>query len=212
MGFSKMLSNVHLCKDWQEKVKTFFNQPAQKLRRRRVRAARAKALGPNPTHLIRPAVRGQTRRYNNKVKLGRGFTLAELRGAGLRGLNYARSLGVAVDTRRKDTCSETQKMNVERLKEYLNRMILHPRRKADKKPQVPEATATQLQSSAAVEQNTTRTVLPLPRPESAFSWTAVTKELTGQCVYKTLRKEVKAQNGFYRRMEARKKKAATKKK
>jgi large subunit ribosomal protein L13e len=37
MGFSSMLPNVHLNKDWQEKVKTFFNQPGKKLRRRKIR-------------------------------------------------------------------------------------------------------------------------------------------------------------------------------
>jgi len=129
-----MLPNVHLNKDWQENVRTFFNQPGKKLRRRKTRAARAKTLGPNPTHLLRPAVRGQTRRYNNKLHLGRGFTVAEIKSAGLKGVNYARSLGIAVDLRRKDTSAESQKINSERIKEYLSKMILHPRRKADKKP------------------------------------------------------------------------------
>ena len=208
MGFSKVLSNVHLAKDWQEKVRTFFNQPQRKLRRRKLRAAKAKRLGPNPTHSLRPAVRGQTRRYNNKLKLGRGFTLLELKAAGVRGANYARSLGIAIDTRRKDTCAETQKLNAGRIKEYVSRMILHPRRKADKKPQVLEATPNQLKSSEAVSQNTSRTVIPLPTPESAFTWTAVTKEMKDGIVYKTLRKEWKEQTGFYKKLEAMKKRAA----
>ena len=212
MGFSKVLPNVHLNKDWQEKVKTFFNQPAKKLKRRKVRAAKAKRIGPNPTHKLRPAVRGMTRRYNNKLKLGRGFTAAELKLSGIRGVNYAKSIGLTFDRRRKDTCSETQKLNVQRIKEYVSRMILHPRRKPDKKPQVLEATPNQLQSSEAVQQNTCKFVIPLPKQESAFSWGAITKEMCNEIVYKTLRKERKEANGFYKRMEERKKKANAPKK
>jgi large subunit ribosomal protein L13e len=212
MGFSSMLPNVHLNKDWQEKVKTFFNQPGKKLRRRKIRAAKAKLSGPNPTHLLRPVVRGQTRRYNNKSKLGRGFTLAELKAAGVRGINYARSIGIAIDVRRKDTCAETQKANVERIKQYTAKMILYPRRKADKKPQVLEATPDQLKASEAVQQNTSKFVVPLAKPESAFSFSAITKEMKDDIVYKRLRKEWKEQTGFYRKQEERKKKAAAKKK
>lgn len=216
MGFSKILPNVHLNKDWQEKVKTFFNQPAKKVKRRQQRKLRQTRMGPNPTHFLRPAVRGQTRRYNNKLKLGRGFTVAELKLAGLKGLNYARSLGVAVDLRRKDTCSETQKMNADRLKEYVSRMILHPRTKGskvkyEKKPTVLEATGDQLKSSNAVQQNNTKCIVPLPKPETAFSFTEVSKKMKDEIVYKTLRKEIKTENGFYRRLEAAKKKAQAKK-
>lgn len=200
MGFSKLLPNVHLNKDWQEKVKTFFNQPGKKLRRRKLRAARAKKISPNPTHLLRPGVRGQTRRYNNKIKLGRGFTLTELKLAGIKGINYARSIGISIDKRRKDTCSETQKMNAERIKEYVSKMILHPRKKADKKPQVLEATPNQLKSSEAVQQNTTKTVIPLAQPESAFSWGDITKDMKEKSVYKTLRKEWKEQSGFNKKL------------
>ena len=42
MGFSKILANARFSKDWQESVRTFFNQPGHKLRRRQTRAAKAK--------------------------------------------------------------------------------------------------------------------------------------------------------------------------
>jgi len=212
MGFSKVLANVHLGKDWQEKVKTFFNQPQRKIRRRQLRRQRAERVAPNPTHLLRPAVRGQTRRYNNKLTLGRGFTVAELKAAGIKGLNYARSIGIAIDLRRKDTCSETQKLNAQRIKDYVSRMILYPKRnRPDKKPQVLEATSNQLKSGEAVQQNKTRAVIPLPKQESAFSFSTISKEMAADIVYKRLRKEWKDQTGFTRKLEARKKKAATKK-
>ena len=208
MGFSKHLPNVHLNKDWQEKVRTFFNQPAKKLKRRKTRAAKAKRIGPNPTHLLRPVVRGQTRRYNNKQKLGRGFTLNELKQAGIHGVNYARSLGVVIDRRRKDTNAETQKLNADRIKEYLNKMILYPRKVVAKKPQKKEATVDQVKFSETQPQNTTKSIIALPKSESAFSFTEITPNMQKEIVYKTLRKEWKEESGFNRKLEARKKKAA----
>ena len=211
MGFSKVLPNVHLSKDWQEKVRTFFNQPAKKLKRRQARSAKAKKLGPNPTHLLRPVVRGQTRRYNNKQKLGRGFTLEELKKAGVIGVNYARSLGIVVDLRRKDCNEETLKVNADRLKEYLNKMILHPRRgKVAKSAQKKEATEDQIKFAETQPQNTSRSVIPLPKPESAFSFTEINEKMKSEIVYKTLRKEWKEETGFNRKLEAKKKKAAEK--
>lgn len=74
---------------------------------------------------MRPAVRGQTNRYNGKIKLGRGFTKRELSIAGITSLPYARSIGIAVDLRRKDTCDETLNLNAARLSAYLHKIILH---------------------------------------------------------------------------------------
>ena len=156
---NNMLPNVHLGKDWQEKVKTWFNQPGRKRRRRVHRARRQKLLAPNPTHLLRPIVRGQTNKYNTKRRLGRGFTKKELESAGIKGLSYARSIGIAIDLRRKDTCSETLNVNTERIKNYISRIILYPRKKNDKKPQVKEATQEQLNTPEAKEQNKSKVVI-----------------------------------------------------
>jgi ribosomal protein L13E len=128
-----MLTAVHLGKDWQEKVKTWFNQPGRKHRRRIARQRKARLIAPNPTHKLRPIVRGMTNKYNNKIRLGRGFTTEELKKAGINSMPYAKSLGIAIDLRRKDTSAETQTLNVNRIKEYLAKMILYPRKKADKK-------------------------------------------------------------------------------
>ncbi len=43
---NNVLPNVHLNKDWQEKVKTWFDQPGRKRRRRLNRLRKAKALAP----------------------------------------------------------------------------------------------------------------------------------------------------------------------
>ena len=74
---------------------------------------------------MRPAVRGQTNRYNSRIKLGRGFTAAELKLAGVTSLPLARSIGIVVDLRRKDTCNETLNMNANRVKTYLSKVVVH---------------------------------------------------------------------------------------
>jgi large subunit ribosomal protein L13e len=74
---------------------------------------------------LRPAVRGQTNRYNSRVKLGRGFTPAELKLAGITSLPLARSIGICVDLRRRNTCNETLNMNANRVKTYLSKIVVH---------------------------------------------------------------------------------------
>merc|ERR1712110_1053042 len=108
-------------KDWQRRVKTFFDQPAKKKKRYLRRKAKAARVAPRPAGLLRPAVRCPSQRYNMKVRLGRGFTAAELKAAGFSAKN-ARTLGVAVDRRRKDRSDETFKMNVKRLQVYKSKL------------------------------------------------------------------------------------------
>ena len=208
---NNMLPNVHLGKDWQEKVKTWFNQPGRKRRRRVHRARRQKLLAPNPTHLLRPIVRGQTNKYNTKRRLGRGFTKKELESAGIKGLSYARSIGIAIDLRRKDTCSETLNVNTERIKNYISRIILYPRKKNDKKPQVKEATQEQLNTPEAKEQNKSKVVIEFPKEEPGYEFANVTKEMTDKNIYQLQRKEIKTAKGFYKKLEESKKKNVGKK-
>ena len=200
---NNMIHNVHLKFDWADKVKTWYNQPGRKKRRRRLRARKAALNAPNPTHKLRPIVRGQTNKYNTKIKLGKGFTQKELKEAGIRGLSYARSLGIAVDLRRKDTSKETLDLNAGRIKEYISRMILYPRneKKPDKKPQVPEATADKLNSPEAKVQNTLKSVIELPKKEIGYCFAPITDEIKNKNVYQIQRKEIKTAQGFYTRLE-----------
>ena len=200
---NNMLHNVHLKFDWQNKVKTWYNQPGRKHRRRVLRQKKADLLNPNPTHKLRPIVRGQTNKYNTKIKLGKGFTEKELKEAGIRGLSYARSLGIAVDLRRKDTSKETLDLNSGRIKDYISRMILYPRnaKKPAKKPQVPEATADKLNSPEAKVQNKIKGVIELPKKEIGYTFAPITDDMKKKCVYQTQRKEIKEAQGFYKRLE-----------
>jgi large subunit ribosomal protein L13e len=129
MGFGKnnVLHANHFRKDWQRHVRTWFDQPGRKLRRRKARKAKAAALGVRPLTLLRPAVRGQTVRYNTKLRAGRGFTLAELKEAGV-SRKTALGLGIVVDHRRRNLSVEGKTINVERLKAYKERLIVFPRK------------------------------------------------------------------------------------
>ena len=93
------LAHIHLRKDWKSNVKTWFNQPARKQARRLARQNKAERITPRPIENLRPIVKGETIRYNTKQRYGKGFTLQELKTAGLTPL-FARSIGIAVDHRR----------------------------------------------------------------------------------------------------------------
>ena len=129
MGFGKnnVLPGNHVRKDWQRRVKTWFDQPGRKLRRRNARKAKAAALGVRPLTLLRPAVRGQTVRYNAKIREGRGFTLNELKEAGI-SRKTALGLGIVVDHRRRNLSVEGKTINIERLKAYKERLVVFPRK------------------------------------------------------------------------------------
>lgn len=76
---NNIVPNVHLHKDWQLRVKTWFDQPGRKQTRRIKRAEKAASIFPRPLQNLRPLVHCPTVRYNSKTRLGRGFSLAELK-------------------------------------------------------------------------------------------------------------------------------------
>ena len=77
---NNQLPNQHFRKDWQRRVKTWFDQPGRKKSRRIARVQKAARIAPRPVDgLLRPAVRCPTQRYNMKLRSGRGFTLEELK-------------------------------------------------------------------------------------------------------------------------------------
>jgi len=80
MRHNNQLPNQHFRKDWQIRVKTWFNQPARKVRRRINRVEKAAKIAPRPVDgFLRPVVRAQTLKYNSKIRAGKGFTLEELK-------------------------------------------------------------------------------------------------------------------------------------
>jgi large subunit ribosomal protein L13e len=128
-------------------VRTWFDQPGRKLRRRNARTAKAATLGVRPLEKLRPAVRAPTVRYNRKVRAGRGFTLAELKAAGV-GRKEAPGLGIVFDHRRRNRSEEGLAINVERLKAYKTRLIVFPRK--TKKPKKGDSTVCELHRRLAM--------------------------------------------------------------
>jgi large subunit ribosomal protein L13e len=77
---NNQLPNQHFRKQWDRRVKTWFDQAGRKKSRRIARVQKAGRIAPRPIDgLLRPAVRCPTVRYNMKLRSGRGFTLEELK-------------------------------------------------------------------------------------------------------------------------------------
>jgi len=75
-----VVPNAHFKKHWERYVKTWFNQPGKKKRRRTKRLQKAAKIAPRPVKgPLRPFVRCPTFKYNTKIRAGRGFTLEELK-------------------------------------------------------------------------------------------------------------------------------------
>jgi len=180
MGFAhnNVLHGNHFRKDWQRRVRTWFDQPGRKLRRRQARKSKVAALGVRPLNLLRPAVRGQTIRYNTKIREGRGFTLAELKEAGI-GKKDARGVGIVVDHRRRNLSEEGKKLNVERLKAYKEKLIVFPRKAG--KPKKGDSTGDDLTAE------TTRLPMALPVSYAHEEPRKITDEEREFKAYRTLR-------------------------
>mmetsp|Transcript_23080 Transcript_23080/g.27893 ORF Transcript_23080/g.27893 Transcript_23080/m.27893 type:complete len:213 (+) Transcript_23080:106-744(+) len=177
------IPHQHFKKDWQEYVRTWFNQPARKVSRRKARALKAKNTFPRPTAgALRPSVHCQTIRYNMKVRAGRGFTLEELKEAGIPA-KLAPTIGIAVDHRRRNKSLESLQLNAQRLKAYKSKLIVFPRNskktKAGDSPAAALATADQLNGP----------ILPADTKPAKPEFVNVTAEMTKKRVYHMLRTE-----------------------
>lgn len=172
----------HFRKDWQRRVKVALDQAGQKKSRRVARQQKAAKLGARPTGLLRPAVRCPSIRYNMKLREGRGFTLEELKAAGVRP-KEALSIGIAVDHRAKSRSEERFNRNVERLQAYKARLVVFP--KNSKKPKKGDASGDAL---TAEKVKNVSAAFPLPA-YVAEKPRAITSEEKDFNAYTTLRKE-----------------------
>merc|ERR1711934_104303 len=151
MKHNNMIANEHFKKYWQRYVKTWFDQPAKKKARRLARQKKAAAVAPRPVAgALRSVVHPPTQRYNSKVRIGRGFSLAEIKAVGL-GKREAKSLGIAVDHRRRNKSVEGQEANVQRLRDYRSKLVVFPKHAAHKrKDGLPLLRPTLLSNSSLV--------------------------------------------------------------
>ena len=166
-------------KKWTRRVKTFFDAPQKTAKRRLNRARKAAAIFPRPLESLKPAVRISTIKSNTRQRLGRGFSVYEIKQAGLT-VDFARTVGIAVDTRRRNLSEEALQQNIQRLSEYKAKLVLFPRSsgKAKKGPIADSAeealkNAQQVRgnilpiSSVAVQPEP-REIKPEERKKSAF--------------------------------------------
>ncbi|PWN88242.1 ribosomal protein L13e [Acaromyces ingoldii] len=176
---NNILANPHFRKDWQRRVKVWFDQPGAKKRRRNARTAKAAALGARPVKSLRPAVRCPTLKYNTKLREGKGFSLDELKAAGI-GRKEARSVGIPVDHRRKNRSEEGLKLNAERVKAYRERLIVVPRHSKKNKGKKPD-----LKNVSTVRD--TAAAFPIPAGVVAEAPRAITAEEKDVEAFRTLR-------------------------
>jgi len=173
MKHNNQIDNQHFRKDWQRRVVQNLNQPAQKLRRRIARKAKAQKIAPRPIGLLRPAVRCTTVKYNSKLRAGRGFTFDELKAAGINKLE-ARGIGIAVDHRRKNRSEEGFQANVRRLKFYKSKLVIFPRNPSQRRQKKGDSSAEEIAQIGA--QNLSKTVLTISNRKSRPSARAITEE------------------------------------
>jgi len=185
---NNVIPNQHFHKKWADssrgplKVITWFDQAGKKKSRRLARKTRASAIAPRPTAgLLRPIVHCPTLKYNAKLRLGRGFTIEELKEAGF-SKKYARTVGIAVDHRRTNKSVESLQANVQRLKEYKARLVVFPR-KSNRKPRRGDSSFEE--TSQAVQLN--GTIMPLRKQEPTLEFATLTEEMKSSHAYSSLR-------------------------
>ncbi|PIC51312.1 hypothetical protein B9Z55_001870 [Caenorhabditis nigoni] len=180
---NQMLGNAHFRKHWHKRIKTWFNQPARKLRRRQNRQAKAVEIAPRPVAgLLRSVVRCPNKRYNTKTRLGRGFSLQELKAAGISQVE-ARTIGIAVDVRRTNKTAEGLKANADRLKEYKAKLILFPKKLSA--PKKGDSSAEELKVAAQLRGD----ILPLSHAITFEEPRQVTEAERKVEIFRLLRKE-----------------------
>lgn len=106
---------------------TWFDQPGKKKSRRIKRTSKAAVSAPRPVSKLRPVVQCPTQKHAGKTRLGRGFSLAELKAAKITP-QFANSMGIAVDHRRANKSTKSLARNVERLETYKAKLIVFPKK------------------------------------------------------------------------------------
>jgi len=178
---NNVVPNQHFHKTlWQDHVRTWFNQAARKKRRRVTRQQKAAAIAPRPAcGLLRPAVHPPTIKYNYKLRQGRGFTFAELKEAGIN-RKEARTIGIAVDHRRRNRSAESLQLNAQRLKVYKSKLIVFPRKRG--KPKSGDAETAELEQ--AVQCNAP---MALPTPFKKEKAMAISEAMADDSAFHKIR-------------------------
>merc|ERR1711874_332541 len=114
---------------------------------------------------VRPVVQCPTFRYNANQRIGRGFTWEEVKNAGL-SVVEARTCGIAIDKRRRNKSVENMQKNVQRLKEYKQKLVMIPK-----------------SASTDVEQNLARKIMPVASMDTSLETAKITEDMKKGSVY-----------------------------
>merc|ERR1712228_952614 len=111
-------------------------------------------------------------------------TLDELREAKI-SPKLARTIGISVDHRRRNRCTESLQENVNRLKLYRSKLLIFPRKSGKKGVKKGDTPKSELQN---VAQNTLKEIIPIPKPQLRIKARAITSEEKEKSAYKILKK------------------------
>jgi len=167
------------------RVKVNLNQAMRKKTRRLKRAAKAAAIAPRPLQKLRPIVHCPTQKYSAKARLGRGFTIEELKEAGL-SARFARTIGIAVDSRRSNRSVESLNRNAERLREFKSKLILFPKKGNGGDSE----SSSWVDSSTEDCENATQhsgSLMPITKPEKKIEIAVITDEMKKTSAFTTMR-------------------------
>eukprot|EP00934_Nitzschia_sp_Nitz4_P003683 Nitzschia sp. Nitz4//scaffold143_size57137//25464//26060//NITZ4_006514-RA/size57137-processed-gene-0.36-mRNA-1//1//CDS//3329536446//3673//frame0 len=172
---NNVIPNIHCHKKYAQssrgplKVKLALDQASRKKSRRLARAAKAAAIAPAPLQKLRPVVHCPTQKYSAKIRLGKGFTVQELKAAAL-SPKKAQQLGIAVDFRRTNASKESLDLNVARLNAYKAKLVILKK-----------------DDSAANFTQLTGTIDPIDYSKPAIEMQEVTEELKATKAFTTMR-------------------------
>jgi large subunit ribosomal protein L13e len=164
---NNQIPNIHCKKKYMQssrgplKVKLALNQASRKKARRMKRQEAPKLPK------LQPIVHCPTQKYSAKVRLGKGFTLEELKAAKLHP-SYAMTIGIAIDWRRRNKSEESLALNVGRLEEYKKNLIV-------------------LKKGEATPVPTLKKIQPIVKPAPEIVMETVTDELKSFKAYTSMR-------------------------
>jgi len=209
---NNIIVDEHFRKKWHDinklrtNVRTWFTQPARHKRRKDKRNAKAAKVFPRPVAgLLRPVVHAPTIKYNSKVRLGRGFTIEELKAAAIP-LKLAPTIGISVDHRRHNKCLESLQANVARLKAYKAKLIIFPKKKNS-----PKNGDSVIEDNSIVDQ-VKGDIMPIKKEKpGAVEYVSVTDDMKSFNAYQKLRVERMNKKQVGPRKKAAEEKAAAEK-
>ncbi|KAL8427320.1 hypothetical protein Efla_002283 [Eimeria flavescens] len=214
---SAQLPNVHLRKKWQPYVKTWFNQPARKQRRRLARQQKAARNGVRwgcshtpSTYTLTP---GAEAMQTAKTPLSCSSSSCSSSSSSCSSSSssccrsssscsssshavgisprVALSIGIAVDHRRRNRSQESLTANVNRLKLYLSKLVLFQRGAKAKKGLAGVPADTPKSQLTSVRQVAIAAALPIQKPRKKIRARVITEEEKKFRAYATLRKQLR---------------------